>query len=176
MNRKLEHDWFDEPLPQNVDLGERNWLYSSFAFRHYRSKRPWGLKSGHDTGLYNGTFFNLGPTGEVVIGNYCALVGAIICCNGRVEIGDYAFIAHEVVLADSFTAVPFFSDDEVSEPETSISIAENVWIGARAVLLKGTQLGKGSIVGAGTVVDFEVPAYSIVAGNPARVVGEVQRQ
>jgi acetyltransferase-like isoleucine patch superfamily enzyme len=51
-----------------------------------------------------------------------------------------------------------------------------VWIGARAVLLKGTQLGKGSIVGAGTVVDFEVPAYSIVAGNPARVVGEVQRQ
>lgn len=56
-----------------------------------------------------------------------------------------------------------------------IEIQDNVWIGARAVILGGARIGEGSIVGAASVVDFEVPPYSIVAGNPARVVGSVTR-
>lgn len=176
--QKLEHDWFPEALPSNVFLGERNWLYSSFAFRHYYSKQPIGLKTGHDTGLYHGTFFNLGPNGEVRIGNYCTLVGAIICSDRRIVIHDYVFIAHEVVLADSFAATPFtnatnLKEDKTQPPESSpvsILIGENAWIGARAVLLEGTCIGEGAIVGACSVVCHDVPAYTIVAGNPARVI------
>ena len=37
--RMLEHDWFPEPLPENVIFGERSWCYSSFAFAHYRLER-----------------------------------------------------------------------------------------------------------------------------------------
>src|SRR5262245_36658244 len=85
-SRHMTHDWFPEPLPENVFLGERCWLYSSFAFRHYRSCRPRGVDVKHDTGIYNGTFFDLGPRGEVSIGSFCTLVGAIICCNTRVVI------------------------------------------------------------------------------------------
>lgn len=179
MSLRLEHDWFPEPLPENVSLGDRSWLYSSFAFRHYRSSRPAGLSVGRDTGLYNGTFFDLGPEGELVIGDYCTLVGAIICSNRRVVIGDYVFIAHEVVLADHYAAVPAAEVAPLAlaaarprvGPGTSILIGENVWIGARAVILGGANIGEGAIVGAAAVVDFEVPPYAIVAGNPARVMG-----
>jgi acetyltransferase-like isoleucine patch superfamily enzyme len=183
VSRYLDHDWFPESLPDNVKLGERTWLYSTYAFRHYQSRRLVGLRTGHDTGLYNGTFFDLGPHGEVSIGHYCALVGAIICSNGRVEIGDYAFIAHEVVIADTFAAVPYFLDP--AGPATApplgpagnaqILIGENVWIGARAILLSGAVIGAGAIVGAAAVIDFEVPPYAVVAGNPARIVKSIRR-
>jgi acetyltransferase-like isoleucine patch superfamily enzyme len=178
-SHKLEHDWFPEALPDNVFLGERNWLYSSFAFRHYCSRQPVGLQTGHDTGLYNGTFFDLGPNGEVRIGNYCTLVGAIICSDRRIVIQDYVFIAHEVVLADSFAATPFtatpedWKEDKVQTQQSSpvsILIGENAWIGARAVLLGGTRIGEGAIVGAYSVVCQDVPPYTIVAGNPARII------
>jgi acetyltransferase-like isoleucine patch superfamily enzyme len=169
----LPHDWYPEPLPANVTVGERSWVYSSFAFLHYRSARLCGVKIGNDTGVYNGTFFDLGPNGEVEVGDYCSLVGAIISTNGRVVIGDYAFLAHEVVLADSPVAVPAPTDG-VSASEPSIVLGENSWVGARAVLLGGARIGQGAVVGAGAVVDFEVPDYAIVAGNPARVVGWAQ--
>ncbi|HEY5564569.1 MAG TPA: acyltransferase [Rhodothermia bacterium] len=175
--RLLPHDWFPEPLPDNVLLGERNWLYSSFAFRHCQSRRPTAVRTDHDTGIYNGTFFDLGPEGEVSIGAYCTLVGAIICSNSRIEIQDYVFIAHEVVLADHFAAEPTWQFSTKGQgweatdgAATSIFVGENAWIGARAVLLKGARIGEGAIVGAAAVVDFAVPPFAVVGGNPARIV------
>lgn len=165
---RLEHDWFPRPLPENVIIGERSWWYSSFACLHYGSRRPVGVHVGHDSGIYHGTFFDLGPDGEVTIGNFCTLVGAIISTNGRVSIGDYAFIAHEVVIADSFAATPW-NESESTRSASEIVLGENSWIGARAVLLPGAIIGEGAVVGAAAVVDFEVPAYAIAAGNPARV-------
>jgi acetyltransferase-like isoleucine patch superfamily enzyme len=170
--KTLEHDWFPEPLPDNVFIGERSWCYSSFSFLHFRSQRPRALRVGNDTGIYHGCFFDLGPNGEVAIGNFCTLVGAIISTNARIEIADYALIAHEVVLADSAVAQPFRLQDEagqVHEPRTVISLGENCWIGARAVLLAGARIGPGAIVAAGAVVDFEVPPNALVAGNPAQI-------
>jgi acetyltransferase-like isoleucine patch superfamily enzyme len=169
----LPNDWFPRPVPANVVVGERSWLYSAFAFLHYRSRRPCGLLIGHDSGVYNGSFFDLGPRGEVKIGNYCTLVGAVIACDSRVEIGDYTFIAHEVVLADGFAAGPRRAREETVDGPivTSIEIGANCWVGARAVLLAGARLGAGAVVGAAAVVDFDIPPFAVVAGNPARVVG-----
>ncbi len=176
MPASLPHDWFPQPLPENVVLGPRSWCYSAFGFTHYRSQRPCGVRIGSDSGIYHGTFFDLGPEGEVEIGNYCTLVGAIISTNGRVVIGDYSFIAHEVVLADSFAAKPCPDTPAglpagARPPAPRISIGMNCWIGARAVLLAGAFIGEGAIIGAAAVVDFEVPPFAVVAGNPARVVG-----
>jgi acetyltransferase-like isoleucine patch superfamily enzyme len=165
----LEHDWYPEPLPGNVTLGERSWCYSSFAFVHYESRKPAGLKVGHDSGIYHRTFFDLGASGEVEIGNYCAIVGAIFSTNARIEVGDYTFISHDVVLADSFAAVPFSSRLK-SSGGTVITLGENCWVGARAVLLAGAKIGDNAIVGAAAVVDFEVPAGATVVGNPGRIV------
>jgi acetyltransferase-like isoleucine patch superfamily enzyme len=166
----LEHDWFPGALPANVMVGERSWLYSAFAFQHCRSRRPCAVRIGRESGVYHGSFFDLGPVGEVVIGDYCTLVGAVIACNSRVVIGDYVFVAHEVTFADAFAATPG-TGPEAGEPATSIVLGENCWVGARSVLLAGARVGTGAIIGAGAVVDFEVPPFAIVAGNPARVVG-----
>src|SRR5262245_48465492 len=102
----LEHDWFSQPLPRGVQIGPRSWIYSSFAFLHCHSRRPAPVRIGSDSGIYHGSFFELGSDGEVEIGDFCALVGAVICTNRRIVIEDYVFIAHDVVLADNFACVP----------------------------------------------------------------------
>lgn len=175
--RRLDHDWYPEPLPENVRIGERSWLYSSFAFLHYASRRPNGVSIGKDTGVYNGTFFDLGPAGEVQIGDFCALVGAIICTNRRVVIEDYVFIAHEVMIADTDAAAPLAAPgpaDSTAAPQPGTFIGEGAWIGANAAILSGARIGKGAIIGAGAIVTADVPDFAVAAGNPARVVARLR--
>jgi len=175
MTSVLGHDWFDRPVPDNVRIGPDSWLHSAYAFLHNRSRQTCALSIGRNTGIYQGSFFELGPRGEVRIGDYCTLVGVIIASNGRVLIGNYAFLAHEVVIADHFAAAPWRhgadSIEPAAEAEPFVVLGDDVWIGARATLLKGARIGSGAVVGAGTVVDFEVPPGAVVAGNPARIVG-----
>jgi acetyltransferase-like isoleucine patch superfamily enzyme len=167
-------EWFPRPIPSNVVVGPGSWLYSAYAFLHFHSTRPCAVRIGHDSGVYHETFFDLGPDGEVEIGNFCTMAGPVFATNGRVVIGDYVLISREVVIADSPIPVPTRSRDrltrKVARPEDVI-IGDDAWIGTRALLLPGARIGKGAIVGAGAVVDFEVPDYGIAAGNPARVVG-----
>lgn len=56
-----------------------------------------------------------------------------------------------------------------------VVIGNRVWIGYRAIILPGITIGDGAVVGAGAVVTRNVEAYSIVAGNPARVIGQRNR-
>ena len=63
----LDHDWYSRPLPANVSIGQRCWCYSAFAFLHHQSRRPGAVRVGDNTGIYNGTFFDLGPDAEVMI-------------------------------------------------------------------------------------------------------------
>jgi acetyltransferase-like isoleucine patch superfamily enzyme len=51
-----------------------------------------------------------------------------------------------------------------------IKVSRGAWIGARAIILKGVTIGEGAVVGAGSVVSADVPAWTIVAGNPAKVI------
>jgi acetyltransferase-like isoleucine patch superfamily enzyme len=167
---RLEHDWFPGALPAGVEIGPRSWVHSAHAFQHYASRRDPGVRIGHDSGVYVGTYFEVGPEGEVEIGDYCSVVGAIIATNGRVTIGNHSFVAHEVVIADTAAATPPDARDDTRWPAgASIEIGDTAWIGTRALLLGGARIGDGAIVGAGAVVDFEVPPGATVAGNPARV-------
>jgi acetyltransferase-like isoleucine patch superfamily enzyme len=181
MAQHLAHDWFSRPLPSNVRIGESSWLYSSYAFSHYQSKAPIGIQVGENTGLYHGTFFDLGPDAELVVGDYCSLVGVIFATNGRVTIGDYTFIAHEVVVSDSHWSIPDFETDRQrirSIPSSHthlVEIGQNVWIGAQAILVGSVRIGDGSIIGAGTLVTSDVPPYTVCAGNPMRVLRTIPR-
>jgi acetyltransferase-like isoleucine patch superfamily enzyme len=177
-NTLLPHDWFDKPLPANCELGDRAWLYSSFAFVHSRNQGPASVTIGEDTGLYNGTFFDLGPNAQIRIGRYCTVVGAIFSTRRSVVIGDYVFISHEVVLADHEMAMPPVDDKceaGFSGGDCDVNIEDDVWIGVGAIILGGVRIGAGAIIGAAAVVDRDVPAYSVFAGNPGRVVGRVPR-
>ncbi len=172
-------DWYPSQVPDSVVLGARSSLYSSFAFIHHRSKRRPSVRVGDDSGIYLGTYFDLGPEGEVRIGDYCSIAGTVISTDGAVTIGDYVFIAHSTVLADRADAVPPASRARLgpsTEAEPGIAIADNVWIGTRVVILGGSEIGPDAIIGAGTVVDgTRIPAGAIVAGNPAGIVGSVDR-
>jgi acetyltransferase-like isoleucine patch superfamily enzyme len=177
----LEHDWFSRPLPQNIQIGQRSWLYSSFAFSHYNCNSNCGLRVGNDTGLYHGTFFDLGPDAELTIGNCCSLVGVIFATNGRVAIDDYTFIAHEVIITDS----PWFIPNAEHAPEqgtsvrslskNNVEIGRNVWIGAQSLIIGDVRIGEGAIIGAGTLVTRNVPAYTLCAGNPMRHIRAVTK-
>ena len=165
----LEHDWFPRPLPGNVRIGPRSWVYSSFAFLHCRSRAETAVSMGSDSGVYHTSFFELGEQGTVSIGNFCSVVGAVISTNGQVLIEDYAFIAHDVVIADDPFAGP--PGHGFSQVETGrIRLGRNCWVGARATILGGADIGDDAIIGAGAVVDFVVPPGSIVVGCPGRVV------
>lgn len=165
----LDHDWFPAPLPDNVTLGEGSWLHSAYAFLHYRSQRPTGLRVGRDCGLYVGTMFNLGPDAEMTVGDGTILGGPVVSTNGRVDIGAYALVSYEVVLAGRDFALPPGDD---APPDPPIVVGDDAWIGARAVVLGGAEIGRGAIVGACSIVTGRIPDYAIVAGSPARVVGE----
>ena len=178
--RRLPHDWFSQPLPTSVELGERTWLYSSYALLHYQSRAAVGLRVGHDTGIYHGAHFELGPDAEVRIGDYCTLIGTIFATNGTVSVGDYAFVAHEVVFADSDWPLPPHNDraapaDARSAGRCHIEVGENVWIGAQAILIGNVRIGEGAIIGAGTLVTQDVPPLTICAGNPMRVMRTIPR-
>ena len=64
-----------------------------------------------------------------------------------------------------------FSASHINDTEKDIIVEEDVWIGANVTLLAGSHIGRGVSIGAGTVVRNEVPPYSVVVGNPAKIVG-----
>jgi acetyltransferase-like isoleucine patch superfamily enzyme len=169
-DRHLDHDWWPAPVPDDVELAPTAWLWSTYVFLHHRSRRPTAVRIGAHTGVYAGTCFELGPHGSVDIGAFGTIVAPVFATNGPVTIGDHAFIAHQVHIADRFDALPPCEHPD-AEPSPPIAMGDTVWIGTRAIILAGAHLGDGAIVAAGAVVDGPVPPYAIVAGNPARIVG-----
>ena len=78
-------------------------------------------------------------------------------------------IASDVVITDSDWHGIYDRTDYVATPKP-VKIHKNVWIGERSIILKGTQIGENSIIGAGSVVHGDIPPNSIYAGNPAKEV------
>jgi acetyltransferase-like isoleucine patch superfamily enzyme len=176
MTSVLPHDWFCRELPSGLQLGPRCFLYSAFSFLHCQPSAKNVVRINNDSGIYHGTFFELGPDARVEIGSYCTLVGAILRVEREVRIGDYVFIAHEVVLSDcDGPGLPRVWPSAGLLPPGScepraIRIEDDVWIGMRAVILAGVTVGTGAVIGAGAVVCEDVPPRSVVSGNPAHVV------
>lgn len=99
----------------------------------------------------------------------------LIMVAKRIEIGTHCLIANDVTIADN-DGHPLDPEKRLQylppEPEAcrEVVIGDNVWIGKGSIVLKGVTIGNGAIVAAGSVVTRDVPAYTVVAGNPARVV------
>lgn len=97
--------------------------------------------------------------------------------NARVEA--HVTIGNDVMMGPDcmlFTANHTVSDPTIPmrrqgfDAPRPIVIEDDVWIGARVIILPGVRVGKGSVIGAGSVVTRDVEPYSIVAGNPARFI------
>ncbi len=84
-------------------------------------------------------------------------------------------IASDVVITDSDWHGIYDRTDYVAKP-LPVKIAKNVWIGERSIILKGTEIGENSIIGAGSVVSGKVPANVVYAGNPAKEIRNLDKE
>ena len=140
--------------------------------------RPGGLKIGDKVRIMPGAYLNvynyrgLEASGieigeEAVIG-----VNSIITGQGKVKIGKKVIIAPGVKImpVEHNYQNPQIPIKDQGIQAKGIVIEEGAWIGAGAIILDGVEIGKNAVVGAGSVVVESVPAYSVSAGNPAKMV------
>ena len=181
--RRVENDWWTQPIPPNVEFGEGFYCESAQVFRHLRSKNERAVVLGNHVSIYAGCSFSVGPQGSCTVGDFTLLNGALIMTEDRIEIGSHCLVSWNVGIADSDfhplapaqrlidaqALAPFFKD-RPPRPKLKtapVIIGNNVWIGMNAIILKGVTIGENSVVAAGSVVTKSVPANTVVAGNPA---------
>jgi acetyltransferase-like isoleucine patch superfamily enzyme len=125
---------------------------------------------GNDSTIEDFCTVNNG-VGDVLIGDRTR-IGLSNVIIGPVTIGNDVMLAQNIVLSglnhgyEDVTKVPH------KQPVTKkvIIIEDEVWVGANSIVVAGVRIGKHSIIAGGSVVTKDVPAYSVVAGNPARVI------
>jgi acetyltransferase-like isoleucine patch superfamily enzyme len=116
---------------------------------------------------------NLEQTSRLTIGSYCIILpGVRITAASNIQIGDNCMFATNAYVTDADWHDHY---DRTAAPGAtrSVVLADNVWVGDSAIVCKGVSIGENSIVGAGAVVSRDVPANTIVAGNPARPIKEL---
>ena len=110
--------------------------------------------------------------GLIRIGDYSLICpGVRISSACRITVGHSVMLASRVYLTDSDWHDVY--DRTAAGQGAAIAIGDNVWIGDSAIVCKGVAIGDNSIVGAGAVVVNDIPPNAIAAGNPARVVKEL---
>ncbi|MDB0601493.1 acyltransferase [Tenacibaculum maritimum] len=135
--------------------------------------------------IYNNTVFGgVVFEGTAIIEPYCRLngtsklvIGNNFYCNaychflGDITIGKDVMIGPKTIIwgrdHGMELGVPMKNQKHNKAP---IVIKDDVWIGANAIILKGITIGKGAVIGAGSVVTKDVPDYAVAVGNPAKVV------
>lgn len=114
----------------------------------------------------------LGPNGTIKIGKNVGISGATVSSRIGISIGDNVLLGSGVLISDN-DAHPLHPNDRHDASKTlcaPVEIGNDVFIGARSIILKGVKLGTGCVVGAGSVVSRDVPELTVVAGNPAKII------
>lgn len=125
-----------------------------------------------NAGFANGQNIVIGE--HVTLGAYCQLWAGP--AEAKIVVGDHALFAPDVMV----TATSYRYDDgapvtDQAMDEAGIVIGADCWIGRGATILAGTELGEGCIVGAHSVVRGTFPPYCVIAGSPAKQVGDRNR-
>ena len=109
---------------------------------------------------------------NVRLGDDCALNhGVFLLGQVGIEIGDRVVLSARCMLIDgSLDSKTFVDADSRAYANAPIRIGDGAWIGAGAIILPGVSVGELAVVGAGSVVTRDVPARTVVAGNPARII------
>ncbi|WP_217622250.1 CatB-related O-acetyltransferase [Paenibacillus agri] len=101
--------------------------------------------------------------------------------NERLIIGDFVSISSDVKFIlggnhrmDNISTFPYkvklLGENNESYTKGQIIVEDDVWIGMNSLVLSGVRIGQGAVIAAGSIVTSDVPAYSVVGGNPARII------
>jgi acetyltransferase-like isoleucine patch superfamily enzyme len=135
-----------------------------------------------------GELMTFGHGGQIEMGSYCHLgEQSRIWSARRIVIGDRVLISHQVNIFDSDThpfgprarhaqfqaIITTGHPDRLEMGEAPVALGDDVLVGCMAIILKGVTVGTGAVIGAGSVVTKDVPEWTVVAGNPARVLREL---
>ena len=138
-------------------------------------------------GLYSRTVIvTRAPGAYIRIGDNVGMSGVTIYARKGIEIGDNTAIGGNTKILDNDfhpieaeTRNKLLADKKGGDsdliPSKPIKIGRNCFIGCNAIILKGTELGDGCVVGAGAVVSGKFEAGSVIAGNPARVIRKMEK-
>lgn len=125
--------------------------------------------------------------GDISLGRFATISGpgtVIKALKEKILIGSFSSIGQNVCITDfnhsherissSFIHYLVFNEEFTRDIVTKgpVIIEEDVWIGSNTVILPGVKIGRGSVVGAGSVVTTHIPRYSIAVGNPAKVIAK----
>ena len=149
---------------------------------------PSSIKLGDHTHI-RGELLVFRHGGRICMGDFCYLgEGARIWSSAEVIIGNRVLISHLVSIYDN-TTHPLRADlrhkhyrdiinsghpVQLKLGERPVRIENDVWIGSHCVILRGVTIGRGAVVGAGSIVTKSVAKYTLVAGNPARVIRQLE--
>jgi acetyltransferase-like isoleucine patch superfamily enzyme len=116
--------------------------------------------------FHTGLAVEVGKGATLVVGSGFANDSLRMICHSRISIGDNVMIGPSVTIRDS--------DDHAllggSPSPAPITICDHVWLGERSMVLKGVTIGEGSVLAAGAVATKDIPARSLAAGIPAKVI------
>lgn len=154
-------------------------LYLNFdsqkRYRHISSlimKKNSNLSVNGNFKCYYNTEICIYENGEVNLGYGYMNAGSQIRCKNQITIGNQCAIGRNVMIMDFDAHSIKYEDNTTNMISAPIHIGNHVWIGANAMILKGVNISDNAIIAAGAVVTRDVPANSIVAGVPAKVIKE----
>lgn len=131
-------------------------------------------------GLYQRTIIFARDGGHIEIGSNVGLSGVTIYSREAVKIGDNTLVGGNTKIIDNdFHPVdPVLRQQNVSENinKRPINIGNNVFIGCNCLIMKGSDIGENSTIGAGSVVCGKIPPNCIAAGNPAKVIKYIGKE
>jgi len=143
----------------------------SFRVRHWYYRNILRYTIGRESSIHMGVFvtgFHVSIGDHVVINRRVSLDGRI-----GIKIKNNVSISPEVYIV-SMEHDP--NDPKFQTRGEEVVIEDHVWVGARAMIMPGIHVGEGAVIGAGAVVTADVDPYQIVAGVPAKKIGERSRQ
>jgi acetyltransferase-like isoleucine patch superfamily enzyme len=157
------------PISENVKLGQKVQIFQPTLVNLY------GCSIGDETKI--GAFVEIQK--NVAIGARCKISSHTFICEG-VEVEDEAFIGHGVMFTnDIYPRATNPNGGLQTEADWKVEptyVKRGASIGSNATIVAGVTIGEGALVGAGAVVTKDVRPYAIVAGVPARVVGDTRER
>lgn len=168
---------------QLYGIGELSTIYPEAKILNFQKDQT-KIQIGKNTHV-RGELLVFAHGGQIVIGDESFIgEGTKIWSGKSILIGNRVLISHGVNIFDSRThslsakernmhfnkIITSGHPSEINLGDRAVIIDDDAWIASMSIILRGVHIGCGAVVGAGSVVTKDVPAWSVVAGNPARVI------